>query len=205
VRLWVPPLFNTDLPLSRSLYKTLFEEAAPSLRAPNWTRSRIRRNHLIALGIPVNLDEVNPQANGRALPTLNIITRPHSTPPRPGSKQVARSRPGSRQATPTQTAKTAGFSSAAQIAIQNLGPKPEIDNNKVSMLLDLDPGRFLSSFQLSLTYPSLQTTSLCSPSRSWKHTMLLFEHKLLLPHIYYRTFCRVVTPYNKIPMHSTRR
>jgi hypothetical protein len=131
---------------SRSLYKTLFEEAAPSLRAPNWTRSRIRRNHLIALGIPVNLDEVNPQANGRALPTLNIITRPHSTPPRAGSKQGTRSRPDSRQATPTQTAKTAVFSSAAKIAIENLGPKPEIDNNKVSMLLDLDPGRFISSF-----------------------------------------------------------
>jgi hypothetical protein len=126
---------------SRSLYKTLFKEAAPPLRAPNWTRSRIRRNHLIALGIPVNLDEVNPQANGRALPTLNIITRPHSTPPRPGSKQGSRSRPDSRQLTPTQTAKATAFSSAAKIAIQNLGPKPEIDNNKIDMLLELDPGR----------------------------------------------------------------
>ncbi|KIM25515.1 hypothetical protein M408DRAFT_331080 [Serendipita vermifera MAFF 305830] len=125
-------------PDSRSLYKTLFEEAAPSLRAPNWIRSRIRRNHLIALGIPVNLDEVNPQANGRALPTLNIITRPGSAPPRPGSRQ-SRSRPDSRIATPVQTATTARYDSAANAAIRNLGPKPEIDQGKINMLLNLDP------------------------------------------------------------------
>ncbi|KAG8834057.1 hypothetical protein FRC17_009620, partial [Serendipita sp. 399] len=118
---------------SRSLYRTLFEDAAPSLRAPNWTRSKIRRNHLITLGIPVNLDEVNPHANGRALPTLNIITRPSSTPPRTGSRQV------SRAGTPVQGVSSARYKSAASTAILNLGPKPEIDHNKIDTLLGLDP------------------------------------------------------------------
>lgn len=124
-------------PDSRSLYKTLFEEQAPSLRAPNWTRSKIRRNHLITLGIPVNLDEVNPQATGRALPTLNIITRPASTPPRPGSRQG--SRPASRVGTPTQGPTSSRYNSAAKTAILNLGPKPELDHDRVERLLNLDP------------------------------------------------------------------
>jgi hypothetical protein len=125
---------------SRALYKTLFEEATPSLRAPNWTRSRIRRNHLITLGIPVNLDEVNPQANGRALPALTIVTRPSSAPPRPGSRQGTRSGMVSRSETPVQSVASARWATAKGV-IQNLGPKPELDQEKIDSLLTLDSGQ----------------------------------------------------------------
>ncbi|PVF96472.1 hypothetical protein CPB86DRAFT_775753 [Serendipita vermifera] len=123
---------------SRSLYKTLFEEATPSLRAPNWTRSRIRRNHLITLGIPVNLDEVNPQANGRALPALTIVTRPSSAPPRPGSRQGGRSGAVSRAETPVQSVASARWATAKGV-INNLGPKPDLDQEKIEGLLNTDP------------------------------------------------------------------
>ncbi|KAJ7498712.1 hypothetical protein FB451DRAFT_1384504 [Mycena latifolia] len=63
-------------PESRELYTMLFQSPPPT-KPPNWTRSRIRRQHLISLGIPVNLDEVlPPQANGKSMPPLQVTTRP---------------------------------------------------------------------------------------------------------------------------------
>lgn len=41
---------------SRNLYKSL--TSVPPLARLDWTRSRVRREHLITLGVPVNLDEV---------------------------------------------------------------------------------------------------------------------------------------------------
>jgi hypothetical protein len=99
---------------------------------------------LITLGIPVNLDEVNPQSNGRALPTLNIITRPGSTPPRPGSRQGTRSHPNSRAGTPTRNS-----TSIARNVIQSLGTKPELDEAKIEMLLSLDPGKLVDKTLLN--------------------------------------------------------
>jgi hypothetical protein len=45
------------------MYKNLLQTPPPT-KPPNWTRSRIRQQHLIALGVPVNLDEMLPRANG---------------------------------------------------------------------------------------------------------------------------------------------
>lgn len=131
---------------SRFLYKTLIQDSAPQLQPPNWTRSRIRRQHLITLGIPVNLDEVNPHANGKAMPAINIITRPSSAPPRPRSQIGQRGASG--QATPSRpgTPATGGAPNRGNIyapsTIQSLGPKPEIDQLKVEGVLALDPGSY---------------------------------------------------------------
>ena len=121
---------------SRDLYNMLFKSPPPT-KPPNWTRSRIRRQHLIALGIPVNLDEVLPQVNGKPLPPLQITTRPVSAPPGPRNSSVsgnaAASTSNSRAGTP-QPGSRSGQS--------QFGPKPELDETKIKKLLDLNPGAF---------------------------------------------------------------
>lgn len=130
------------------MYKTLFQDPPPPFQPPNWTRSRIRRQHLISQGIPVNLDEVNPHATGRALPTLNIITRPSSAPPRSKSQRPNGSLPPSRAGTPVQSLHTGRFVSAAANLAQVLGPKPVLDQEKITALLELDSGMFGVRFLL---------------------------------------------------------
>ncbi|KAF8351601.1 hypothetical protein F5887DRAFT_938291 [Amanita rubescens] len=107
-------------PESREIYKML--QQPPSIRPSNWKRSRIRRQHLISLGIPVNLDEVLPHANGKPLPPLQISSRPMSAPPPARSATVASN---SRAGTP-------------QPAASHFGPKPELDHDKIDLLLSLD-------------------------------------------------------------------
>jgi hypothetical protein len=87
----------------------------------------------------VNLDEVLPHANGKPLPPLQITTRPTSTPPSrrsPNNNAVAGSSQ-SRAGTPKPTNRRAGPSNAAQLG---LGPKPELDEGKITELLSLDAG-----------------------------------------------------------------
>lgn len=107
----------------------------------NWTRSRIRRQHLITLGIPVNLDEVLPRA-GPKLPTLEIHTRPTSAPPAPYTAPVPRpSAPVSRVGTPRSGTPQPGVRSTALAAAQTrLGPQPELDEAKIGELLTIDTG-----------------------------------------------------------------
>lgn len=120
--------------ISRDLHKTLTQSPPPT-KPPNWTRSRIRRQHLIALGIPVNLDEVLPRANGKPLPPLQITTRPMSAPPGPRNSFSQNGPPtsyhNSRAATPVSRQPTPP---------SHFGPKPELDNVKIGKLLELDPG-----------------------------------------------------------------
>ncbi|KAJ7904737.1 hypothetical protein B0H14DRAFT_3079529 [Mycena olivaceomarginata] len=113
-------------PESRELY-TMLVQSAPPTKPPNWTRSRIRRQHLIALGIPVNLDEVlPPQANGKPMPALQVTTRPMSAPPGPRNHPSAGSTPV-RSGTPQPGGRAEQF-----------GQKPAIDNAKIAELLALD-------------------------------------------------------------------
>ncbi|KAH9943304.1 uncharacterized protein BXZ73DRAFT_40438 [Epithele typhae] len=125
-------------PQSRQLYNGLLPPTPPSFQPVNWTRSRIRRQHLIHLGIPINLDEVLPRTNG-ALPTLEITTRPMSAPPGPrggiSKLEVAMNgaRAGSRPATPPSRNAT---SAAAEL---RLGPRPDVDDQKIEQLLSLSP------------------------------------------------------------------
>ncbi|KAF5393020.1 hypothetical protein D9757_001332 [Collybiopsis confluens] len=130
---------------SRELYKNLFR-APPATKPPNWTRSRIRRQHLISLGIPVNLDEMlPPHANGKALPPLQITTRPMSAPPGPRNSSrspaipssVSHSRPGSRA--PSRVGSPhPGNANSSRSNQSQFGPKPVIDESKISELLELE-------------------------------------------------------------------
>lgn len=105
----------------------------------NWTRSRIRRHHLISLGIPINLDEIMPHANGKPLPALNISTRPSSAPPGP---RPAPSDPpsGSNTRAGTPRSGTPQPSSRSGQSPLGFGPKPKINDAKLSEMLDLNPG-----------------------------------------------------------------
>ncbi|KAI0375791.1 hypothetical protein BV20DRAFT_959839 [Pilatotrama ljubarskyi] len=128
-------------PESRQLYNALLPPTPPSLQPVNWTRSRIRRQHLISLGIPVNLDEVLPRTNG-ALPMLEITTRPMSAPPGPrggvSKLQTAAALNNARSGTsqPGSPATTHGSLAAPQL---RLGTRPQVDEAKVQLLLNLSP------------------------------------------------------------------
>lgn len=112
---------------------------------PNWTRSRIRRQYLITLGVPVNLDEVLPYASNKPLPALHITPRPMSAPPvsRNGSQPTNGHTPKhtplhSRAGTPVQVAGTP--TSQKGVASQlGLGPKPQLDEQRIGELLALTP------------------------------------------------------------------
>lgn len=111
-------------------------ESPPSTKPPNWTRSRIRRQHLITLGLPINLDEVLPRTNGKAMPPLQISTRPMSAPPGPRNALSHNNVPrssinNSRAGTPI---------SRRPSPPSHFGPKPELDFAKIDKLLELDPG-----------------------------------------------------------------
>ncbi|KAG9317498.1 hypothetical protein JVU11DRAFT_1702 [Chiua virens] len=127
-------------PAGRELYSSLLN--SPPLMEPiNWVRSRIRQQHLISLGLPVNLDEMFPQAIAKPLPPLHISTRPISAPP--GALNVpihsmppsrSNSRAGTRSNTPKPSTRS-GLSAATQLS---LGPKPALDPKKIDDLLSLD-------------------------------------------------------------------
>lgn len=115
----------------------------------NWTRSRTRRQHLISLGIPVNLDEVLPRTLEK-LPALQISTRAQSMPPAPRSgvpssrpSSVNNSRAGSRVGSPQLPNANSRSSAAAQL---RLGSKPNVDERTVDELLNLTPGKPIISF-----------------------------------------------------------
>ncbi|KAH9938365.1 uncharacterized protein B0H18DRAFT_966808 [Fomitopsis serialis] len=136
-------------PESRQLYKILLPNTPPAMQPVNWTRSRIRRRHLISLGIPVNLDEVLPKANGK-LPTLEITTRPMSAPPGPRTAPVQKtvvaqssSRVGSpRPGTPVTSLPNGVSMTAQSVSTQlRLGPRPELDETKLNQLLEINPDK----------------------------------------------------------------
>ncbi|KAF8238887.1 hypothetical protein L208DRAFT_1421129 [Tricholoma matsutake] len=143
---------------SRDLYKMLIE-SPPSTKPPNWTRSRIRRQHLITLGLPINLDEVLPRTNGKAMPPLQISTRPMSAPPGPRNALSHNNVPrssinNSRAGTPI---------SRRPSPPSHFGPKPELDFAKIDKLLELDPGMLniqpLSTLERHLAELRTQTAS----------------------------------------------
>ena len=128
------------------MYDYLCPSQPPEIPPVNWTRSRIRRQQLIALGVPVNLDEVLPPSGGK-LPTLQITTRPTSAPPGPSPVSAARnhvsstannSRAGTPRSGTPQPGNTNNNSLAA--AQMRLGPRPDLDMNAIDKLLDLRMG-----------------------------------------------------------------
>ncbi|EJU06337.1 hypothetical protein DACRYDRAFT_19532 [Dacryopinax primogenitus] len=115
---------------SRDLYRTLTEIPPDMTRLVNWTRSRIRREQLIALGVPVNLDEVLPTSNAKPLPPLHITTSPAARPA---------SAPPGRPATPAGLASRAatpvGGGRTPRSGPPPLGPAPKVDMAKAEDVL----------------------------------------------------------------------
>jgi len=155
-------------PDSRALYQSLFQKSPPSVHPPNWTRSRIRRQHLITLGVPVNLDEVLPHASSKPLPALHISGgRPLSAPPVPrNGSQTSNGRTtpyNSRAGTPVQSADppTTGSSRKGATAQLGLGPKPQLDEQRIGELLALKPDQLsllpLASLEAYLSELQTQT------------------------------------------------
>ncbi|KAH7105438.1 hypothetical protein BKA62DRAFT_689694 [Auriculariales sp. MPI-PUGE-AT-0066] len=121
---------------SRALFQTIFATYPPSTRPPDWIRSRIRRQHLISLGIPINLDEILPQSSIKQMPELQITTRPASTPPGgPGSRQRTSTAPPSRSGTPTPGGRSQPQSAAQLLSI---GPKPSLNKDRIAAMLALE-------------------------------------------------------------------
>jgi len=97
----------------------------------NWIRSRTRRQHLISLGIPINLDEVLPRTLEK-IPTLQITTRPSSAPPGPRQSRPG-SGVGSRAGSPVKKSQGSATNGL------RLGPQPVLDNTVINGLLNLSP------------------------------------------------------------------
>ncbi|EAU84649.2 hypothetical protein CC1G_00168 [Coprinopsis cinerea okayama7 len=142
---------------SRETYKGLLQTTPPT-KPTNWTRSRIRRQHLISLGIPVNLDEVLPKATGKPLPPLEIHTRPMSAPPGGRPQPHGGSSHPSRSGTPQPGPKNR--------IVAQFGPKPEIDTARINKLLDTDPEWLkmqpLHNLERMLSELKMQTASVSS-------------------------------------------
>ncbi|KAI0307220.1 hypothetical protein B0F90DRAFT_1807876 [Multifurca ochricompacta] len=138
---------------SRAFYQSLFQRSPPSAHPPNWIRSRIRQQHLIALGIPVNLDEVLPHASNKPLPALHITTRP----PANGHKSLHNSRAG----TPLADMPVSGTFRKGAAAQLGLGPKPRLDEQRIGELLALTPDQLsllpLGSLEAQLSDLRAQT------------------------------------------------
>ena len=117
---------------SKEVFQAYVPASTPQIQPVNWIRSRTRRQHLISLGIPINLDEVLPRTLEK-IPTLQISTRPSSAPPGPRQSRPT-SGVGSRAGSPVK--KSQG------IAINGLrlGPQPVLDNAVINGLLNLSPG-----------------------------------------------------------------
>ncbi|CAL1701177.1 unnamed protein product [Somion occarium] len=159
-------------PESRRMYDYLCPSTPPEIQPVNWTRSRIRRQHLIALGIPVNLDEVLPPSGGK-LPPLQITTRPTSAPPGPSSASAVRNHAAatannSRAGTPRSGTPQPGIRNSSLAAAQmRLGPQPELDEAKIETLLNLKPDdlsimpvRMVESHLKALQDHTVQTSAL---------------------------------------------
>ncbi|KAI5455019.1 hypothetical protein NCC49_002294 [Naganishia albida] len=120
---------------SRDLYAQLVEPPS-GLKPLEWKRSRVRREMLISLGVPVNLDEVDTTR----LPPLKIVTKQGEA--RAAAAAAAAGRPPQRQGTRDE---------------QKLGPPPEFDRDRAERLLSyredqlaLVPPAYLTRMQSDL-------------------------------------------------------
>lgn len=154
---------------SRQLWSKLTEE--PKLQPLDWMRSRTRRQHLISLGVPINLDEVRPNdfngGTSKALPPLSLsmdtaMGKSNSTAGGGGVGSNTGAA-GSGVNSPVSMAAPRGASSSSSSTTTTatrhprkedklgLGPKPEVDMARAKDLIAL------TEDQLTLQpLPSLQ-------------------------------------------------
>ncbi|WWC97556.1 hypothetical protein V866_004440 [Kwoniella sp. B9012] len=164
---------------SRDAYAQL--TTAPMLKPLDWTRSRVRREHLISMGVPVNLDEVDSHRLS-ALPPLRITTNASSSdrpiPRRAESLDVngrySSSQKGkSREVSPNaQTApNSAGVKGTRGIGKYGLGVKPDFDVEKAEEYCGLEEDQMsllpLATLQ-KLQADIAQTSALASSRLAWE-------------------------------------
>lgn len=133
-------ILNT--PGSKEVFQAYVPTSTPQIQPVNWVRSRTRRQHLISLGIPINLDEVLPRTSER-IPTLQISTRPSSAPPGPRKSRPG-SGAGSRAGSPEKKSRGASVNGL------RLGPKPALDYTTIDGLLNLSPDQMSLSLLSTL-------------------------------------------------------
>jgi len=157
-------------PQSRNLFNAI-ANSPPQVELLNWTRSRIRQQHLISLGLPVNLDEMHPHANAKPLPPLQISTRPMSAPPgprgAPGSKPSSREHSLSRAGTPRSgTPQPSSRMKASNVNQLRIGPRPQLDDKKIEELVNLEQDQLtllpLSKLEQMLVDIRTETTNASS-------------------------------------------
>ncbi|KAF8607883.1 hypothetical protein BDV93DRAFT_542029 [Ceratobasidium sp. AG-I] len=179
-------------PESRALYSLLTQQPRSSSNPPTWTRSRIRRQHLISMGVPVNLDEVLPQSSLKPLPVLQIQTqahhpRPLSAPPgpRPGESSIGKisgsaSTRGSRAGTPVGSpisGPSRRLPPTASGALR-LGPKPQLERGKIDEILAMTPDS-LSLLPVARLESHLATMRTLTTNTSTLLTHLLQQREAL--------------------------
>ncbi|KDN51178.1 hypothetical protein RSAG8_00807, partial [Rhizoctonia solani AG-8 WAC10335] len=178
-------------PESRYLHALLTQQPPNTSNPPTWTRSRIRRQHLIALGIPVNLDEVLPQSALKPLPVLHIQTqaahhpRPLSAPPGPRPGEIPQGKSGtgsvrgSRAGTPVGSPIVGpGKKLLASSGAARLGPRPQLDHGKIDEALAISP-EALSLMPLAHLEAHLATMRTLTTSTSALLSHLLQQREAL--------------------------
>ena len=143
---------------SKEVFKAYIPSSTPQIQPVNWIRSRTRRQHLISLGIPINLDEVLPRTLEK-IPALEITTRPSSAPPGPRQSRPG-SAIGSRAVSPEKKSRGAVANGLL------LGPKPVLDNTTISGLLDLSSGTRCRYMTLNVNLNSLIRTIVAVTARN---------------------------------------
>ncbi|GFZ44555.1 hypothetical protein JCM24511_02279 [Saitozyma sp. JCM 24511] len=158
---------------SRDAYVQL--NTPPMLKPLDWTRSRVRREHLISMGVPVNLDEVDSHRLS-ALPPLRITTSMGPPPPRPRPVSADRAGRGSldSKGKPREVNNGAASVPASAIPSTNgglskygLGERPAMDPTRAEDLCGIDEARLsllpiesLKTMQADLVETSAQASAL---------------------------------------------
>ncbi|GAA5924350.1 uncharacterized protein JCM15063_005609 [Sporobolomyces koalae] len=114
---------------ARNLFTSL--SSLPPLRPLDWKRSKIRREHLISMGIPVNLDDSNDTRSASSLAISSssrpsgTLSRPSSAPPGASPLPFSSPRGVSRSSTPF----------ADRERTRRTNSPPPLDKNLVDSLL----------------------------------------------------------------------
>ncbi|WVQ94166.1 hypothetical protein IAU59_001244 [Kwoniella sp. CBS 9459] len=173
---------------SRDAYAQL--TTAPMLKPLDWTRSRVRREHLISMGVPVNLDEVDSHRLS-ALPPLRITTG--AAPPQArraesldtnsysnGSRYTSAQKGKGRDLSPNANGaasvpNSAGAGKASGNGRYGLGSRPQFDMAKAEDFCGLEEDRLsllpvatLRKIQAELAETSAQASTLLAWSLQLK-------------------------------------
>ncbi|WWC57600.1 uncharacterized protein I303_100132 [Kwoniella dejecticola CBS 10117] len=162
---------------SRDIYAQLI--TAPMLKQLDWTRSRVRREHLISMGVPVNLDEVDSHRLS-ALPPLRITTNVNLAPRRADSLDVngrnstSSYKGKSRDVSPNTAQTVPNSANGGQkrgIGRFGLGEKPDLNVEKAEEYCGLEEDR-LSLLPLAtlrkIQAEVAQTSALASSRLAWE-------------------------------------